>query len=79
MDRRRLSVGPGDRRELQLPGRVVEKLRRDVGERRARVGDQRDGDPDVDRMLGHHGDRAVSDRVLGEAVPITVKARDRDE
>src|SRR5258706_3550132 len=79
VDRRGLSVGPGDPGELELPRRVIEELRRDVGERCARVGHERDRDAGIDGMLGDHRDSTASDRVFREDVPVTMEARDRDE
>src|SRR6267143_3691611 len=79
MDGRGLAVGARDRRELQLAGRMVEELGRDVGQRRARVRHDRDGHANVDRVLCDDGHRAARDGVLGEDVSIAMKARDRHE
>ena len=79
VDRRGLAIGSGDRGELQLAGRMIEELRRDVGQRRARIGHDSDGHAYVDGVLGDDGDSPTIDRVLHERVPVTVKARNRDE
>ena len=79
MNGRGLAVGAGDGRKLQLAGRVIEELRRKVGERGARVGDDRDRDTDVDGMFRDDRHRAARDRVLREDVSIAMKTRDRDE
>ena len=79
MHRRRLAVGPGDGGELEPPGRVVEELAREVGERDARVRDDRHRDAHGHVALGDDRDGAARGRVGGEVVSVPMEALDRDE
>src|SRR5438552_19025673 len=79
MHRRRFSVGAGHRDQLELAGRVIEELGRDIGEGCARI--RYDGHPNavVDRSLTYDRDSAARHRVGREVVTVTVKPRNRDE
>jgi hypothetical protein len=79
MHGRGLAVGPGDGRDPQPVGRMVEELGGEVGERGPRVGYDRHGQRHPHLALRDDRDRAVLHGIGNKVDPVTVEARDRDE
>jgi hypothetical protein len=77
--RRGLAVRARDPRDLELLAGPAEKLVRDRRHRAARVGDDDLRDVEVERPLDDQRDRAVSNRVRSEVVPVGARARNAEE
>ncbi len=79
MHRCRLAIGAGDPDELQLARRMLERLGREIRERRTAVLDDSDRDFRPQLALSDDRDGAARHRLGCELVPVAVEPLDRDE
>ena len=77
--RRRLAVGAGDARDLELARRLAEEEVCRDGHRHPDVVDDELGSDDIDYPLDDERNRAALDRLGGERVTVDMRARNAEE